>query len=72
MYEEVFDIEDYSIFMPYVNIGEQAEAQRRAQAFQEQLHMESQTASGLGEDRDLNPQEQAQSQQQVMSQMNGS
>lgn len=53
MYEEVFDLEDYALVSPYVNISEQADAQRQAQALQEQLHQEMGTATGLGEDADM-------------------
>lgn len=53
MYEEVFDLDDYGLVTPYVNIAEQADAQRQVQALQEQLHQEMGTASGMGQDHDL-------------------
>lgn len=74
MYNEIFDLDDYNIVIPYINIAEQADAQRQAQALQEQLHMETMTASGMGDDRDLGPEEQQMMQQQAMQQagaMNG-
>lgn len=55
MYEEVFDIEDYGMVTPYVNIAEQADAQRQVQVLQEQLHQEMGTATGIGEDHDVSP-----------------
>jgi hypothetical protein len=53
MYEDTFDLKDYGIVMPYVNISEQADAQRKVQALQEQLHQEMGTATGMGQDHDL-------------------
>ncbi len=55
MYEAIFGLEDYGIVVPYINIAEQADAQRQVQALQEQLHQEMGTASGMGEDHDMNP-----------------
>ena len=55
MYEETFDFEDYGMVTPYVNISEQQQAQSLIQAGQEQLHQEMGTASGMGEDHDMNP-----------------
>lgn len=53
MYEEVFNLKDYDIVAPYVNISEQADAQRQVQVLQEQLHQEAGTATGIGEDHDM-------------------
>jgi hypothetical protein len=39
--------------MPYVGISEQAEAQKIVQALQEQIHMAAGTATGQGEDFDM-------------------
>lgn len=69
MYNEIFDAEDYNVFTPYINISEQAQAQRQAQAYQEQLHQEMGTASGMGGDYDMNPQNQAATQQAMQGQM---
>lgn len=53
MFEDLLDLEDYDLVTPYVRLTEQAEAQRLAQSAQEQVAMESQTASGLsGDDYD--------------------
>ena len=58
MYSETFDLEDYNIVSPYVNISEQADAQRQAQMLQEQLHQEMGTATGVGDDHDMPTQQQ--------------
>jgi len=55
MYEEIFGLEDYGIVTPYINIAEQADAQRQVQVLQEQLHQEMGTATGVGEDHDIPP-----------------
>lgn len=53
--EETFNIQDYEVVLPYVALSEQADGQRQAQALQEQVLNATQTASGIGEDYDLNP-----------------
>jgi len=50
--EDVFDLKEYEVVLPYVQLAEQADAQRHMQALQEQLHMEAGTATGQGEDFD--------------------
>ena len=50
MLAEVFNIKEYNIVQPYVRLAEQADAQRRAQALQEQVGMEAQTPAGLTPD----------------------
>lgn len=55
MYEDVFELSDYNLVTPYINIAEQADAQRQVQALQEQLHQEAGTATGIGEDHDMPP-----------------
>lgn len=66
MYEEIFDLRDYGIVVPYINIAEQADAQRQAQMLQEQLSQEQGMATGLGGDFDMDPMAQMQGQQQQM------
>lgn len=51
--EEVFDLKDYEVVIPYVALAEQADGQRQIQALQEQLHQEMGTATGLGDDFDV-------------------
>jgi hypothetical protein len=51
--EEVFDLKEYEVVLPYVALAEQADAQRQVQVYQEQLAMESQTATGIGGDYDM-------------------
>jgi hypothetical protein len=53
LFENVFDVEEFGVFMPYVGISEQAEAQKIVQALQEQIHMAAGTATGQGEDFDM-------------------
>lgn len=67
MFERSFNMEQEEIVLPYVALTEQADAQRMAQALQEQVLQATQTASGMGEDFDLNaagPPPQAMMQQQ--------
>lgn len=45
-----FQIKDYSIVQPYVRLAEQADAQRLAQSYQQQVGMEAMTPSGLTPD----------------------
>lgn len=59
LYEDLFNLGDYEIVSPDVGIYEQADAQRKIQAIQEQLHSEMGTASGIGGDYDMNPAESA-------------
>jgi len=54
--ESVFDLKDFRAVTPYIQLAEQADAQRYIQAMQEQLHQEAGTATGIGEDYDANPQ----------------
>lgn len=51
--EDVFNLKDFEVVTPYIGIAEQADGQRQAQALQEQLQMEAGTATGIGEDYDL-------------------
>jgi hypothetical protein len=55
LYEDIFDLGDYDVYTPFVNIAEQADAQRQVQVLQEQLHQEAGTATGVGEDFDVTP-----------------
>ena len=53
IYENLFDLQDYEVVLPFVNLAEQADGQRQAQVLQEKLNKETMTATGLGEDYDL-------------------
>lgn len=53
LFEEIFDLKQYKVMTPYIGIAEQAEGQRQVQAMQEQLSKETMTASGMGEDFDM-------------------
>jgi hypothetical protein len=54
-FERAFNVEQEELVLPFVSISEQAEGQRLAQAMQEQNLQATQTASGMGEDFDLQP-----------------
>jgi len=51
--EDVFDLKDYEVITPFVALSEQAEGQKLIQALQEQLHQQAGTATGMGEDFDM-------------------
>jgi hypothetical protein len=53
--ENVFDLTDYEVVLPYVALAEQAEGQSQIQALTEQLHAQMGTATGMGEDYDQSP-----------------
>lgn len=53
LFERIFNIENEELVIPYVALSEQAEGQRMAQALQEQVLQATQTASGMGQDYDL-------------------
>jgi hypothetical protein len=53
--ESTFDLKDYGVVTPYIQLAEQADAQRYIQAMQEQLHQEAGTATGMGGDYDVHP-----------------
>src|SRR6266446_3799978 len=56
LFEKAFNVEQDSIFFPpWIGLSEQGEGQRMAQAAQEKTLQATQTASGMGEDFDLNP-----------------
>jgi hypothetical protein len=51
--ESIFDLKDYHVVTPYVALAEQADAQRYIQAMEEQLTKETTTATGMGDDYDV-------------------
>lgn len=53
MLESIFDLSDYNIVQPYIALAEQADAQAQAQVLEEKLHQQTMTATGLGEDFDM-------------------
>jgi hypothetical protein len=55
MFEKSFNMEQEEIVLPYVALAEQADAQRMAQALQEQTLQQTTTASGMGDDFDIQP-----------------
>ena len=54
LFEKAFNMEQEEIFLPFVALSEQADGQRLAQALQEHTLQQTQTASGMGGDYDLN------------------
>jgi hypothetical protein len=55
MIEEFFNIEDYKVVQPYVQISESADQQRFANSAQEQVAMEAMTPAGLAPDDTTGP-----------------
>jgi hypothetical protein len=51
--EKLFNLEDYQVVLPYVSVSEQAEAQMLAHTAQEHIMGNIGTATGQGEDYDL-------------------
>ncbi len=65
LFENFFDLEDYEIVTPYIALAEQADAQKQAQALEEQMQQATMTATGMGGDFDMgqNPPQQGVPQQ---------
>ena len=51
--EDNFDLKDYEVIVPFIALAEQAEGQKMIQALQQQLQQQAGTATGMGEDFDL-------------------
>ena len=54
--ENTFDLTDYEVVLPFVAIAEQMEGQTQAQLLQQRMLQQMGTATGMGEDYDVNPQ----------------
>jgi hypothetical protein len=52
-FEDFFNLRDYEIITPFIAIAEQADAQKQAQALQEQVMHQQGTATGQGGDFDM-------------------
>lgn len=50
LFEDLLEVQDYEIVQPYIRLSEQADAQRLAQAHQQQVLMEAQTPAGISAD----------------------
>lgn len=50
IFENLLDLQDYEAVQPYIRLSEQADAQRLAQAHQQQVMMEAQTPAGISAD----------------------
>lgn len=55
MFETIFDMSQYGLIVPFGSLEEQAEGQKLAQVYQEQVLGATMTASGMGNDYDLPP-----------------
>jgi hypothetical protein len=53
--ENVFNLEDQEVVIPYIALAEQADAQKQAQALEEQMHNYTMAATGMNGDHDLSP-----------------
>jgi hypothetical protein len=53
VFENIFDLKEFKVVTPYIALAEQAEGQRQMQALSEQLQKETMTATGMGEDFDM-------------------
>jgi hypothetical protein len=51
--EKTFNLDDYEVVTPYVQLSEQAQAQKYMQVLQEQLHQHAGASTGQGEDFDM-------------------
>jgi hypothetical protein len=69
MFEDLFDMGQYEIILPYIALAEQAEAQKMANALSEQVHMSAGTATGANGDYDMHPADRQQVDQQTMAAM---
>lgn len=55
MLENIFDLGDYEIVLPFIALAEQADAQKMANALTEQVMQSAGTATGRGTDYDVDP-----------------
>ena len=51
--ENIFNLEQYKVVLPFVALAEQAEGQKFMNALEQQVGLASQTASGIGSDFDM-------------------
>src|SRR3972149_6717116 len=56
--EDIFNLKDYGVVLPYVSLSERADAQKYMNVLEEQIAMETSTTSGIGEDLDLSEMDQ--------------
>lgn len=68
-FEDAFNLQQYEMILPWVAITEQAEAQKHSQSLEEQVATEGMTASGLGEDFDMDAMDQMASQAEMQAQL---
>ncbi len=58
MMENILGVQQYKVFVPWVGMSEQVEAQKMQQALQEQAQMAAGTATGQGDDFDMEVEQQ--------------
>jgi hypothetical protein len=51
--EDAFNLTNYEVVLPFIALSEQADAQKQMQSLEEQTAMQTMTASGIGEDFDM-------------------
>lgn len=51
--EELLDLKDYEMIMPFIALAEQAQAQQYQQVLEEQMHKQTMTATGMNGDFDM-------------------
>jgi hypothetical protein len=54
--EDIFNLKDFEVVVPFIALTEQAEGQKQAQVLQEDVASHATTATGIGEDFDVMPQ----------------
>lgn len=55
--EDIFNLKEFEVVTPYVALAEQADAQKQMNALEQQVFMESGTATGIGSDFDMPPEQ---------------
>lgn len=55
IFENIFNLEDYEVVLPYIALSEQAEAQKMSNTLQENVASHARTATGMGHDFDMIP-----------------
>ncbi len=53
--EHTFDLTDHEVVMPWIALAEQAEGQAQINILEQSLMQQMGTATGMGEDYDINP-----------------
>ncbi len=59
MFDDLLEMKDYSLVIPYIRLAEQADAQKQVNALQEMVSQDAATPTGIGDDYDVEPGQQA-------------